>query len=126
MYYASDPLRQVGYIELFRDQGITVTVMDGPMDPRFLSFMEMQEGAVHYVRIDSDMDKVLKSEERAEENEALQTLFEGVVPEGITVKQEVMKSGKTPAILTLSEEKRRLGEILKQYGEIPGIKIPEN
>ncbi len=127
MYYASDHLRQVGYIELFAEQGITVALMDQVLDSRFLSFMEMQDGAMRYVRIDSEMDRVLKSEEKAETDEALAAVFSEVVPDGVRVEQEVMKSTKTPALLTLSEEKRRLGEILKQFGEnLPGIKIPEN
>ena len=126
MYYTNDVLQQVGYIQLFREQGITVTVMDDIIDPRFLSFMEMQDKAVHYVRIDSELDKVLKSENFAEENESLAEVFRQVVPEAIAIKQELMKSTKTPALLTLSEEKRRLGEVLRQYGNIPGLTPPED
>ena len=127
MYYASDVLQQVGYIGLFREQGITVTVMDGIIDSRFLSFMEMQDKAVHFVRIDSELDKVLRAEEEAEDDEALISVFRGVVPEKVSLKQEVMKSNKTPALITLAEEKRRLAEILRQYGNtIPGITAPED
>lgn len=127
IYYASDPLQQVEYIRLFGEEGITVAVMDGILDPRFLSFLEMQDHAVHFVRIDSGLDKVLRAEERAEEDEELAAVFRQVVPEKVTVAQEVMKSTKTPALLMLEEEKRRLAEILKQYGtDIPGIKAPED
>lgn len=127
MYYASDVLQQVGYIGLFREQGITVAVMDGIIDSRFLSFMEMQDKAVHFVRIDSELDKVLRAEEEAEDDEALLSVFRGVVPEKVSLKQEVMKSTKTPALITLAEEKRRLAEILRQYGNtIPGISAPED
>lgn len=127
MYYASDVLQQVGYVGLFREQGITVAVMDGIIDSRFLSFMEMQDKAVHFVRIDSELDKVLRAEEEAEDDEALISVFRGVVPEKVSLKQEVMKSTKTPALITLAEEKRRLAEILRQYGNtIPGISTPED
>ena len=127
MYYASDVLQQVGYIGLFREQGITVTVMDGIIDSRFLSFMEMQDKAVHFVRIDSELDKVLRAEEEAEDDEALLSVFRGVIPEQVSLKQEVMKSTKTPALITLAEEKRRLAEILRQYGNtIPGLSAPED
>ena len=127
MYYASDVLQQVGYIGLFREQGITVAVMDGIIDSRFLSFMEMQDKAVHFVRIDSELDKVLRAEEEAEDDEALLSVFRGVIPEKVSLKQEVMKSTKTPALITLAEEKRRLAEILRQYGNtIPGISAPED
>ncbi|MBQ3075207.1 MAG: molecular chaperone HtpG, partial [Clostridia bacterium] len=127
MYYASDVLQQVGYIGLFREQGITVAVMDGIIDSRFLSFMEMQDKAVHFVRIDSELDKVLRAEEEAEDDEALISVFRSVVPEKVALKQEVMKSTKTPALITLAEEKRRLAEILRQYGNtIPGLSAPED
>ncbi len=127
VYYTNDLLQQVGYINLFAREGITVAVLDGMIDSRFISFLEMQDHACHFVRIDSDLDKVLKSEETAEENEALAEVFRSVIPENVTLKQEAMKSEQTPAILTLSEEKRRLGEILKQYGtSIPGISVPED
>lgn len=127
MYYTNDLTQQTGYISLFREQGITVSVMDGILDPRFLSFLEMQEKAVHFVRIDSELDQVLKAEEKAEENSALGEVFREVIPESVTLSQVAMKSTQTPALLTLSEEKRRLGEILKQYGTtIPGISVPED
>ncbi len=127
MYYASDVLQQVGYIGLFREQGITVAVMDGIIDSRFLSFMEMQDKAVHFVRIDSELDKVLRAEEEAEDDETLLAVFRQVIPEKVSLKQEVMKSTKTPALITLAEEKRRLAEILRQYGNtIPGITAPED
>ncbi|MBR2634816.1 MAG: molecular chaperone HtpG [Clostridia bacterium] len=127
VYYTNDLLQQVGYINLFREQEISVAVMDGILDSRFLSFLEMQDHAVHFVRIDSEMDQVLKAEEKAEENEALTEVFRSVIPEKVTVVQEVMKSSKTPALLTLAEEKRRLGEILKQYsGKLEGISVPED
>ena len=117
----------MGYINLFAQEGITVAVLDGMIDSRFISFLEMQDHACHFVRIDSDLDKVLKSGENAEENEALAEVFRSVIPENVSLKQEAMKSDKTPAILTLSEEKRRLGEILKQYGNtIPGLSVPED
>jgi len=127
MYYTNDVLQQVGYIQLFAEQGITVAVMDGIIDSRFLSFLEMQDKAVHFVRIDSEMDKVLKAEEEAEENEDLKEVFAAVIPENVQLTQAAMKSTKTPALLTLSEEKRRLGEILKQYGgTIQGLQVPED
>ncbi len=127
MYYTNDVLQQVGYINLFREQGITVSVMDGVIDSRFLSFMEMQDKAVHFVRIDSEMDKVLRTEEEAEENEDLKEVFRQVIPENVHLVQSSMKSTKTPALITLSEEKRRLAEVLKQYGSaLPGITIPED
>ncbi len=127
MYYTNDVLQQVGYINLFREQEITVTVMDGVIDSRFLSFMEMQDKALHYVRVDSELDEVLQAQEEAEENEALNEVFKEVIDEKVNLVQQVMKSTKTPALITLSEEKRRLGEILRQYGNsIPGISSPED
>ncbi len=126
VYYASDKLQQVGYINLYREQGITVALLDGIIDSRFLSFLEMQDHATHFVRIDSETDKVLRSEDTAEDSEELKELFREVVPEKVQIAQEMLKSSKIPAILTLSEEKRRLAEILKQYsGTIPGLSAPE-
>ncbi len=127
VYYASDVLQQVGYINLFKEQGMTVAVMDGIMDPRFLSFLEMQDQAMRFVRIDADLGDALKGEERAEESQVLFDVFRQTVPENVKLVQEVMKSTKTPAIITLSEERRRMGEILRQYGaSFPGVTVPED
>ncbi|MBP5289255.1 MAG: molecular chaperone HtpG [Clostridia bacterium] len=127
VYYTNDPQQQIGYLSLFQEQGITVAVMDGVIDSRFLSFMEMQDHAVHFVRVDSELDKVLVSDEVAEEDEALLALFKEAAPEGVNVKEEVLKSAKMPAVITLAEEKRRLAEILKQFGSnLPGVKPPED
>ncbi|MBR5295523.1 MAG: molecular chaperone HtpG, partial [Clostridia bacterium] len=83
MYYTNDVLQQVGYINLFSEQGITVAVMDGVIDSRFLSFMEMQDKALHYVRVDSELDQVLQSEDNAEENEDLNAVFREVIDEKV-------------------------------------------
>lgn len=126
VYYASDKLQQVQYIQLFKQEGITVALLDGMIDTRFISFLEMSGKELHFVRIDSDPDSILKKEEEAEENEELLALFKSVVPENVTVAQILLKSEKTPALLTLSEEKRRLGELIRQYsGNIEGLKAPE-
>ena len=127
VYYCSDPTRQIGYVNLFAEQGIEVVEMTGFLDARFLSFMEMQDKSVHFIRVDAEVGKVLTGEETAEEDKALVELFSEVVPENTKVREEWMKSTKTPALLTLAEEKRRLGEILKQYGtSIPGLSVPED
>jgi len=119
VYYAQSKLQQAKYIRLFKDQNIEVLLLDALIDAQFISFIESKNEGVKFVRIDSDIDSVLKGEENAESKEkaesALKEAFANAAGEGTEIVFESLKSEKTPAILTLSENERRFADMMRMY-----------
>lgn len=116
IYYASDKALQAQYISLLEEQGIKVAYFEKPFEIQFLSMLEQNMENVKFVRVDADIATALKAEETAEELSDLIDLFKNVSGNAdLKVRTENLKSSKIPAILTLSEESRRLEEMMKLY-----------
>ena len=116
VYYASDKALQAQYIALLEEQGIKVAYFEKQFEVQFLSLLEQNMENVKFVRVDADIAAALKSEETAEEMSALTDLFKKVsANDAMKIKFEALRSNKTPVILTVSEESRRLEEMMKLY-----------
>lgn len=123
VYYTSDKALQAQYISLFEEQGIKVAYFEKQFEVQFLSVLEQNMENVKFVRVDSDIASALKSDEIAEDLSALSDLFKAVSGnDTLNVKFEILKSAKTPAIITVSEESRRLEEMMKLYSG--GAELP--
>lgn len=115
IYYATDRQVQAQYIALFEGQGIKVAVLDKLIDTQFVHVIE-QEGAVRCVRIDADVADALRGDGEAWECEELVTLMREVSGnEKLVVKFENLKDAAVPAMLNISEESRRMEEMMKMY-----------
>lgn len=117
VYYTTDKALQSQYISLFEAQGIKVAVFDEkPLDTQFISTMESYETDLKYSRIDAEVTNALKSEETAEENKDLVQLFTDVVAnEKTKVELGALKDTAVPALLTVSEQSRRMEQMMKYY-----------
>ncbi|MBQ7173207.1 MAG: molecular chaperone HtpG [Clostridia bacterium] len=117
VYYASDKASQAQYISMFTAEGIEVAVFANPLDVQFLATLESAyDPDVKYLRIDSDVAKALKTDETAEENKDLTALFQKVSGnEKLKVVFAALKDEQVPLLLTVSEESRRLDEMIKLY-----------
>ena len=119
IYYATDKALQAQYISMLEAEGTKVAILSHQLDTQFIGMCEMNEGEVKYKRIDSDVSSLLKGEGEAVENEALVTLFKDATgDENLTVKFEVLKDATVPALLTLSEESRRMEDMMKMYASM--------
>ncbi len=115
VYYATDKASQAQYIAMLEAEGIDLAYLDKGLDNQFISMVE-QDRSVKFLRVDAGVD-ALKSEGEAFENEALIDLFKKVSgSEKLTVRFESLKDETLPALLTVSEEQRRFGEMMKLYG----------
>ncbi len=119
VYYASSKLQQVNYIRLFKEQNIEVVLLDALIDSQFISFMESKNEGVKFVRIDSELDSALKNESDKDTSErvekALKDVFAKAAGEGVEIVFEALKSEKTPAMVTLSENERRFADMMRMY-----------
>ena len=116
VYYTSDKAAQAQYVSMFESAGMQVSVFDKQMDVQFLSMIESYNGDVKYVRIDADVAGALKSDEIAAEDKALSDLFVKVSNnEKLKVEFTALKDESIPVLLTISEESRRMEEMMKMY-----------
>jgi len=119
IYYATDKAMQAQYISMFESEGTKVAILDHQLDMQFIGMYEMNNSDIKYKRIDSDIADLLKSDGVAVENEALISLFRDAVGnEKLDVKFEMLKDPSVPALLTLSEEARRMEDMMKMYASM--------
>ena len=116
VYYTSDKAAQAQYISMFEAQGIQVAVFDKQLDPQFLSMIEGYNSDIKYLRIDADVAGALKSDDAAAEDKTLSELFVKVSGnEKLKVNFSALKDESVPVLLTISEESRRMEEMMKMY-----------
>ena len=119
VYYANDKTVQAQYISLFNARQIDVALLDKVMDVSFMGMLEQERG-IKFVRVDADIE-ALKGEGEAFENEELANVFKEVSKnEKLNIKFEVLADEKTPALLNISEETRRLDDMMRFYASHGG------
>ncbi len=117
LYYTSDPEGQAQYISLFEAEGIKVAVLDKLIDSQFVQMYEAYagEGTVKFRRIDADV-AALQKDGDITEHEALTVLYRKVSgDEKMEVKYASLKDESVPAMLTVSEQSRRMEEMMRMY-----------
>ena len=120
MYYTSDPEGQAQYISLFEAEGIRVAVLDKLIDSQFVQMYESYNGsdekAVKFQRIDADIAAALQKDGDITESEALTALYRKVSgDEKLEIKYTALKDESVPAMLTVSEQSRRMEEMMRMY-----------
>ena len=123
LYYATDAVVQAQYISMYVAKGFDVYLADSVLDERFLQMLEQNE-TVKFVRVDAGIDAI--REETEEKNEQLTALFASLVPEGKKMKVALARftDESVPAILTVSEESRRMEEMMRMYApDMPSMDI---
>ena len=127
VYYTTDKELQARYISLFEGQGMAVAVMEQLIDTQFVQMLESYDSTVKYLRIDADVAAALAEENGdTSDNEVLTALFRKVSgKEDLEVKYQTLKDATLPAMLTVSEESRRMEEMMKMYAMQSGGETPD-
>jgi len=121
IYYSNNRALQATYISLLEEQGLEAVILEMGIDAPFISYVENYEN-VRFVRIDAALADALKGEEVSEEEaEKIKGLFSKL---NNSIKVESLKTGSVPAILTQTEESRRMQEMQAMFGGM-GMPIPE-
>lgn len=116
VYYAADKTAQSHYISMFAEEGIDVVLLDRMIDTQFVNVVEQDRSGVKFVRVDADVAESLKGEGEAKENEDIKKLFTDVSGnDKLKIKFESLKTKKIPAVLNISEESRRMEDMMKMY-----------
>ena len=123
VYYTTDRELQAQYIALFEAQGIQIAVLDTLIDTQFVQMLESYDATVKFQRIDADPAAALKADGDATENQTLVELFRKASGnDKLEVRFEALKDASLPAMLTVSEQSRRMEEMMKLYAMQTGGK----
>ncbi len=120
IYYVTDRVQQGQYINLFKEQGMDAVILDHNIDTSFITQLEQRNENYKFMRIDADLTESLKDEDDTEdlkdETDALTELFKKTLNnEKLTVKVEKLKNENVASVITLSEEGRRMQDMMKMY-----------
>ena len=120
IYYVTDINQQGQYIKMFKEQGMNAVILNHNIDTSFISQLERRNDAYKFMRIDADLTESLKEDASPEElkdaADALADVFHKALNnDKLTVKAEKLKDATIASILTLSEEGRRMQDMMKMY-----------
>ena len=118
VYYVTDEKQQSQYINMFKENGIDALIMTHNIDQPFISQLEYENKDVKFQRIDADLTDSFTEggEDITALNDELSELFKKALgKEKLEVKVEKIKSEKISAMITLSEESRRMQDMMKMY-----------
>ena len=121
VYYVTDEKQQSQYINMFRENGLNAIIMTHRIDQPFISQLEQENDTVSFKRIDADVTNACKDEADEEEmktlGEKLTAVFhKALKKDALDIKVEKLKNAELPAMITLSEESRRMQDMMKLYG----------
>ena len=119
VYYVTDRNQQGQYIAMFKEQGMNAVILDHNIDTSFITQLEQRNEDYKFMRIDADLTEAMKedsSEDLAEASATLSELFKKVLSnDKLTVKVEKLKNDDLASVITLSEEGRRMQDMMKMY-----------
>ena len=121
VYYVTDLVQQSQYVNLFREQNLNAVVLPDSIDQPFISSLESRdEDGVKFVRIDADITDSFTDDaadiDVEKETEELSELFKKATGnDKLEVKVESLKNKDVSSMITLSEETRRMQDMMKMY-----------
>ena len=119
VYYVTDLNQQGQYINLFKEQGMNAVILNHNIDTSFISQLEMRNEHYRFKRIDADLTDSLKDDSTEDLTEATASLTEvfknALNNDKLTVKVESLKNDNIASVITLSEEGRRMQDMMKMY-----------
>ena len=122
IFYVTNEKEQSQYINLFRQEGIDAVLLPHNIDSPFISHMEQKHEGVKFLRIDTDLNAAFKEEVKEDDeefkksSEELTELFKKALSnDKLDIKVEKMKNEGVASMITVSEETRRMQDMMKMY-----------
>ena len=124
IYYVTDEKQQSQYINMFKAAKMDAVMLTDRIDQPFISQLEAKNEGIHFARIDADLTDAFKAKTSKKTQEELNVQAEKVEKlvqkalknDKIKVKIEKLKNKKVSSVLTVSEESRRMQDMMKMYG----------
>ena len=123
IYYVTDEQQQSQYINMFKEEGLDAVLLTHNIDSPFITQLEQRNENVQFQRIDADLTDHFKEEVAKEEEETFKSNTETLTAifrkalnnEKLEVKVEKLKNENVASMVTLSEQSRRMQEMMKMY-----------
>ena len=121
VYYVTNLQQQSQYINMFKEQNLNAVILTHTIDQPFISQLEQSEDLkVKFQRIDSDLSETFKEDADEEtikkQTEELTEIFKKALgKEQLTVQVQNLKNENVSSMITLSEEARRMQDMMKMY-----------
>ena len=118
IFYVTDEVQQSQYINMFREAKKDAVILKHNIDSAFISHLEQKDQTIQFKRIDADLTEELRGEEAADEETSktlTEVLRDALKNDKLEVKVENLKNEKVAAMMTLSEESRRMQDMMKMY-----------
>lgn len=121
IYYVSDEKQQAQYINMFKEYGIDIVVLNTMIDTHFISFLESQNHDVKFMRVDADIINNMKAEDAKDDDKKLAEKLEKIFKEAtgndkLRLKVESLKNESMPAVVLISEQARRFKDMSRVFG----------
>lgn len=125
IYYVTDEQQQSQYINMFKEQNIPAVILNHNIDQSFITSLEQKDETIKFARIDADITDTFKEEVKEGEDadnlkklaDELTDMFrKSLEKDKLEVKVEKLKNENISSMLTVSEEGRRMQDMMKMYG----------
>lgn len=130
VFYVTDEKEQSQYINMFKEAGLDAVILPNAIDSPFISHLEQKNEKVKFLRIDADVNETFKEKEEDDEAakeqakkdaESLSEIFkEALGNDKLEVKVEKLKNESVASMITVSEESRRMADMMKMYSMYGG------
>lgn len=128
IYYVTDEQQQSQYINMFKKAKKDAVILPERIDQPFISQLESRNEGIKFARIDADLTEEFKTktskkaqEELDKQCEELSKIFKKAIKkDNLTVKLEKLKNKDISSMITVSEESRRMQDMMKMYS-MPGM-----
>ena len=124
VFYVTDEITQGQYIKMFKDEGMDAVILKHNIDQPFITHLEQKNEGVKFLRIDADLTDNFKESEEGEPSEETKASYDKLTElfkkslnnDKLEIKIEKLKNDKISSMVTLSEENRRMQDMMKMYG----------
>lgn len=124
VFYATDRIQQAQYINMFKAHDLDAVVLEHTIDAPFISMLESKMEKVSFARVDSDLNDYFRDTDHQEDDETLSSNQEKIASlfkktlnnDKLEVKLERMKNDHLSSMIILSEESRRMQDMMRMYG----------
>ena len=123
IYYVTDEKEQSQYINMFREEGLNAVIMGHNIDSPFISQLEQKKEGLKFMRIDADVTETFKEAVKEEDAEGFkadsekltETFKKALGNDKLEIKVEKLKNDQVASMITVSEETRRMQDMMKMY-----------
>ena len=128
VFYVTDEVQQSQYINMFKAEGLDAVILKHNIDQPFITNLEQAKEGISFKRIDADLADVFKEKTEEDDQKALEEdttkltdIFKKALgKDKLTVKVEKLKNADVSSMITLSEESRRMQDMMRMY-TMPGM-----